>query len=156
MRLTSEAFEDGQQIPIRYTKDGENVSPPLGWSELPKGTEELVLLFENVTPGSQEPFVQWLVYGIRPEVEGLPEGFRHKAEPGEPVALRQGTNAIGNVGYDGPLGTVGRTIRYRFTLRALNRRLDLPPGADKETVVRQMSGHILDEAHLTVVHERKG
>jgi Raf kinase inhibitor-like YbhB/YbcL family protein len=137
MELTSNAFEDGQQIPIQYTKDGDNVSPPLRWSDLPKGTKELVLRFENITPQTEEPFVHWLVYGIAPEVDGLPEGFKHKAEPEEPVALCQGTNAIGNVGYDGPLGTFGKTIRYRFTLCALDRRLDLPPGEGKETSPRQ-------------------
>jgi Raf kinase inhibitor-like YbhB/YbcL family protein len=156
MQLMSNAFKDGQQIPIQYTKDGDNVSPPLRWSDLPKGTEELVLLFENITPQTQEPFVHWLVYGIRPEVDGLPEGFKHKAEPEEPVALCQGRNAIGNVGYDGPLGTLGKTIRYRFTLCALDRRLDLPPGEGKETVARKMSDHLLDQAQLVVIHERKG
>jgi Raf kinase inhibitor-like YbhB/YbcL family protein len=156
MKLMSNAFKDGQQIPIQYTKDGDNVSPPLRWSDLPKGAQELVLLFENITPQTEEPFVHWMVYGIPPALDGLPEGFKHKAEPEEPVELRQGTNAIGNVGYDGPLGTVGKTIRYRFTLRALDRRLDLPPGESKQTVARKMSGHVLDEAQLLVVHERKG
>jgi phosphatidylethanolamine-binding protein (PEBP) family uncharacterized protein len=79
MQLMSNAFKNGQQIPIQYTKDGDNVSPPLRWSDLPNGTEELVLLLENITPQTQEPFVHWLVYGIGPEVEGLPEGFKHKA-----------------------------------------------------------------------------
>jgi Raf kinase inhibitor-like YbhB/YbcL family protein len=156
MQLISNAFKDGQQIPIQYTKDGDNVSPPLRWSDVPERAQELVLLLENITPQTQEPFVHWLLYGISPELDGLPKGFKHKAEPEEPVALCQGKNAIGNVGYDGPLGTVGRTIRYRFTLCALDRPLDLPPGVDKETVAKKMPGHVLDEAQLIVVHERKG
>jgi hypothetical protein len=49
MRLRSEALQDGQ-IPMRYSKDGENVSSPLAWSDLPPGTKELALLFENITP----------------------------------------------------------------------------------------------------------
>ena len=49
MRLTSKALQDGQ-IPVRYSKDGRNVSPPLAWSDLPAGTKELALLFENITP----------------------------------------------------------------------------------------------------------
>jgi Raf kinase inhibitor-like YbhB/YbcL family protein len=156
MKLMSNAFEEGQQIPIRYTKDGDNVSPPLRWSDLPKRAQELMLLFENVTPQTEEPFVHWLVYGIPPERDGLPEGFKHKTAPDEPVELRQGRNAIGNVGYDGPLGTVGKTIRYRFTLCALDRPLDLPPGEGKEAVLERMSGHAIDEAELLVIHERKG
>ena len=156
MQLMSSAFKDGQQIPIQYTKDGDNISPPLRWSDVPEAANGLVLLLENITPQTEEPFVHWLVYGIRPDLDELPEGFKHKAEPEEPVGLRQGTNAIGNAGYDGPLGTVGRTIRYRFTLYALDRPLDLPPGESKETVTQRMSGHVLDETQLLVTHERRG
>ena len=155
MQLMSNAFKDGEQIPIQYTKDGDNISPPLRWSEVPKETQELVLLFENITPQTEEPFVHWLVYGIRPEVDRLPEGFKHKAEPDEPALLRQGRHAIGNVGYDGPLGTVGRTIRYRFTLCALDGPLDLPPGEGREAVLKAMENRVLDEAELVVTHERE-
>lgn len=101
MKLTSEAMPDGQ-IPVRYSKDGQNVSPPLAWSDLPAGTEELALLFENITPQSKEPFVQWVVYKIPPDQGGLPEGYRRKRGPKEPVDVLHGRNALGNVGYDVP------------------------------------------------------
>ena len=130
MRLNSDALRDGR-IPVRYSKDGENVSPPLAWSDLPSGTKELALLFENVTPQTKEPFVQWLVYGIPPGAGGLPEGYKHKGDPKEPVDVPQGRNSLENVGYDGPLGTLNRTIRYRFRLFALAAPLDLPPASTR-------------------------
>jgi Raf kinase inhibitor-like YbhB/YbcL family protein len=154
MQLMSDAFEEGQQIPIRYTKDGDNISPPLRWTGLPRGTRELALFFENVTPRTKEPFLQWIVYAIAPEVDGLPEGFKHKEEPREPVEVRHGKNAIGNVGYDGPLGSVGRAVRFRFRLCALDRPLDLPPGIDEQAVNKAMTGHLLEQAELTVIHQR--
>ena len=89
MRLTSDALKDGQ-IPVRYSKDGNNASPPLAWSDLPSETKELALLFENITPQTQEPFVQWLVYGIPADVDGLPEGYQHKRAPKEPLDVLQG------------------------------------------------------------------
>jgi Raf kinase inhibitor-like YbhB/YbcL family protein len=153
MKLTSEALQDGQ-IPVRYSKDGENVSPPLAWSDLPAGTRELALLFENITPQTEEPFVQWLVYKIPPDVRGLPEGYKHKADPKEPVDVLQGQNSLGNVGYDGPLGTLGRTIRYRFRLFALDQQLDLSPGLDREAFLAAASNHVLEHADLTVTYER--
>ena len=85
-----------------------NRSPPLAWSDLPAGTIELALLFENITPQTKEPFVQWLVYKIPPDRGGLPEGYKHKADPKEPVGVLHGRNSLGNVGYDGPLGTLNR------------------------------------------------
>lgn len=89
------------------------------------------------------------------KIGGLPEGFKHKAQPDEPVELRQGENALGNVGYDGPLGSVGRTMRFRLRLCALDRPLDLAPGADEGTVARAMAGHVIDQAELAVIHERE-
>jgi Raf kinase inhibitor-like YbhB/YbcL family protein len=153
MRLTSEAPRDGQ-FPVRYRKDGENVSPPLAWSDLPAGVEELALLFANITPGTKSAFVQWLVYGIPADRHGLPEGYKHKSDPKEPVDLRQGRNSLGNVGYDGPLGTLHRTIRYRFRLFALDQPLDLPPGLDKEAFLAAASGHVLEQADLIAAYER--
>jgi Raf kinase inhibitor-like YbhB/YbcL family protein len=155
MQLSSEAFAEGRQIPIRYTKDGSNISPPLTWSDLPANTKGLALLFENITPQTQEPFVQWLVYGIPPDQKGLPEGYKHKRDPKEPVDVLQGRNSLDNVGYDGPLGTLNRAIRYRFRLFALDAPLDLPPGRDKKAVLKAMENHVLDQAELVVIHERE-
>jgi Raf kinase inhibitor-like YbhB/YbcL family protein len=154
MELTSEALRNGE-MPVRYSKDGQNISPPLAWSDLPAGTRELALLFENVTPQTQAPFVQWLVYKISPEAGGLPEGYKHKADPKEPVDVRQGRNDLDNVGYDGPLGTLGRTIRYRFRLLALGAPLDLPPGEDKKAVLKAIEDHVLDQADLAVTYARR-
>jgi hypothetical protein len=153
MELRSEALADGQ-IPRRYSKDGRNVSPPLAWSELPAGTVELALLFENITPETKEPFVQWLVYRIPPDRRGLPEGYRHKADPKEPVDVLHGRNSLGNIGYDGPLGTLNRRIRYRFRLFALDRPLDLPPGLDKDAFLGVASRHVLEQSDLIVTYER--
>ena len=154
MELTSEALRNGE-IPVRYSKDGENISPPLSWSDLPAGTKELALLFENITPQTKEPFVQWLVYKIPPDARGLPEGYKHKADPKEPVDVLQGENSLENVGYDGPLGTLNRTIRYRFRLLALDAPLDVPPGIDKKRFLKASAGHVLDQADLVVTYDRQ-
>ena len=154
MKVTCEALQN-EQIPVRCSKDGQNVSPPLAWSDLPAGTRELALLFENITPETKEPFVQWLVYRIPPDRGGLPEGYKHKRDPKEPLDVRQGRNSLDNVGYDGPLGTLGRTIRYRFRLFALDQPLDLPPGIDKEAFLEAASGHVLGQSELIAIYERE-
>lgn len=153
MRLTSEALKDGR-IPVRYSKDGDNVSPPLEWSDLPADTKELALLFESITPQTQEPFVQWLVYAIPPDTGALPEGYQHKRDPKEPLDVLQGRNALDNVGYDGPLGTLNRSVRYRFRLFALDAPLDLPPGADKEEFLQTSTGHVLEQSDLIATYQR--
>ena len=41
MRLGSSGFSDGSAIPRRFTCDGEDLSPPLQWSDAPAGDPEL-------------------------------------------------------------------------------------------------------------------
>ena len=125
MKLESVAFEPGGSMPLTYSKDGQEKSPPLSWSEAPRRTRELALVFENTT----EPFVQWVVYKIPANLDGLPEGFRLEAEPESPARVVQGTNSQGNVGYDGPLGAGGRRDLYTLQLYATRRGTGPSAGA---------------------------
>jgi hypothetical protein len=93
-------------------------------------------------------------YIVLKNAGSLPEGFKHKREPKEPVDVRQGRNSLGNIGYDGPLGTLGRPIRYCFRLFALDQPIDLPPGPDREAFLAAASGHILERDDLVVTYER--
>ena len=54
--LTSTAFAPGGPIPQKYSCDGEDISPPLQWSDPPQGTQSLALICDDpdapVAPGS--------------------------------------------------------------------------------------------------------
>ena len=154
MRLYSSVVDGGEAIPLKYTKDGDNISPPLAWSDVPAGTEELVVLFENITPSTQEPFAQWLLYGVPPDTGGLPEGLKHKREPEDPRTGRHGKNDLGNIGYDGPQGSVSKTYRYRFRLLALDRPVEAGLELDRARLLDAVSGHVLEESELVVTHQR--
>jgi hypothetical protein len=47
MQLSSTAFSDGSAIPRRFTCDGEDLSPPLEWSDPPGQTRSFVLLCDD-------------------------------------------------------------------------------------------------------------
>jgi hypothetical protein len=66
----------------------------------------------------------------------------------------QGRNSLDNVGYDGPLGTLNRSIRYRFRLFALDAPLDLPAGVDKEEFLQASAGRVLEQSDLIATYER--
>jgi hypothetical protein len=89
MRLWSTAFAEEEPIPIEYTKDGQNISPPFDWADLPRGACELALIFEGITPATREPWVHWLAYKISGDAGGLPEGYQHRHGPEEPVPILQ-------------------------------------------------------------------
>jgi Raf kinase inhibitor-like YbhB/YbcL family protein len=143
VKLTS-TFEPGELIPVRHTCDGEDVSPPLRWSEPPADTRSFALIVDDPdAPGGT--FVHWLLYDVPAGSRALPEGVegRDLAEGGT-----QGLNGFDRVGYGGPCPPGGPPHRYVFTLYALDARLGLPPRGQKADVLRAMRGHVLAEAEL--------
>ena len=71
--LTSEAFDDGGEIPRRYSQDGENYSPPMQWSNLPPNTKELVLICEDPDAPMAQPYVHWIAFGLSPSITSILE-----------------------------------------------------------------------------------
>src|SRR5688572_13257341 len=65
MELKSEAFSDGQAIPVKYTTDGEDLSPPLAWSSVPAEAKSLALVVEDPDAPSGT-FRHWVLYNIEP------------------------------------------------------------------------------------------
>src|SRR4051812_34317861 len=61
MKITSTAFENNQNIPVKYTCDGENISPPLAFSEIPKSAKSLTLIVDDPDAPSGT-FNHWIVY----------------------------------------------------------------------------------------------
>lgn len=147
-RLTSPAFEHDEALPDRHTASGEDLSPPLAWTDPPEGTKELVLVCDD--PDSEEGvFTHWVVYGIAPDVRELPEGLDDDAIIEDGVSLVQGLNEYGESGYTGPAPPEDRgPHRYFFRLFALDADLDLPPGVDRAEIRQAAKGHIIGRAEL--------
>jgi len=151
LTLISPAFADGETIPQRYTRDGENVSPPLKWSGVPQGTKSLVLVVEDPDAPSGT-FGHWAVFNIRPDMEGLSEAQGGK--PG-PQALAQGKNDFGNAYYDGPEPPMGHGLHhYHFRLAALDvPKLNGRP-SDIRELWREAKKHVIEETELVGTYER--
>lgn len=158
--LNSNAFESGGQIPAKYSGEGDDVSPPLAWTDLPSGANELALICDDPDAPSSEPWVHWVIYGIGPDVRALPEGIKSNLpEVKEPIVARQGQNSWptgATIGYRGPLPPPGHgTHHYHFKLYALDAKLDLPPGATKQRLLDAMKDHVVAEGELVGTYERK-
>ncbi len=152
MELASPAFAERSAIPVKYTCDGEDLSPPLQWRNVPQGTKSLALIGDDPdAPG--RTFVHWVVYNIPPTAEGLPEGV--PAAEALSDGARQGTNDFRRIGYGGPCPPAGKSHRYVFKLYALDVELSLPPGATAQDLVKAMEGHILAEGRLIGMYQRK-
>ena len=149
MKITSTAFADGAEIPRRHTKDGDDRSPPLTWSDVPAGTRSLALIVDD--PDAPDPaapkrtWVHWVLVDLPPDISGLTEGVDR------PPSGRVGMNDWKHDRWEGPQPPIGRH-RYQFKLYALDRPLDQqrPTKAD---VMQAMHGHILAEAQLVGTYQ---
>lgn len=144
--LSSTAFAHGEAIPIRHTCDGDDVSPPLAWSNPPEGTASLVLIVDD--PDAPDPaapkrvWVHWVLYDLPPGSSGLDEGVQRL-----PEGTHEGTNDWGRTGYGGPCPPIGRH-RYFHTLYALDTVLPDLGRPTKAQVEKAMAGHVLAQAVL--------
>jgi Raf kinase inhibitor-like YbhB/YbcL family protein len=145
IKFTSSAFSEGETIPKKFTCDGDNVSPPLSWSDLPEGTMSLALIMDD-QDAPAGTWVHWVLYNIPADQNGLIEGVRG--------AGIEGKNTSGKQSYGGPCPPRGPAHRYFFKIYALDTILDLEPGATKGDLERAMQGHSLAEGQLMGKHQR--
>ncbi len=154
MLLQSSAFSPQGDIPKRYTCDGENVSPPLKWSDLPAKTASLVLIVDD--PDAPDPaapkktWVHWLLYNIPPSAFGLAEAVQTLELP---HGTLQGMNDMKKTGYGGPCPPSGRH-RYFHKLYALDVVLPDLNEPDKAALEKAMEGHILGHQELIGTYQR--
>ena len=149
--ITTPAFQNGEVIPVRHTRDGENLSPPLEWRDAPPETKSYVLIVEDPDAPSGT-FRHWAVYNI-------PAGEARLLEGASAQGLREageGVNGFRNARYDGPQPPKGHgRHHYHFRLAALDvPRLDMPASVKAEEIWAQAQPHIIAEAEVVGVYER--
>jgi len=138
-------------IPVKYTCDGPDLSPPLQWTIPPEGTKSLALICDD-PDAPAGTWVHWVLYNLSPETTALPEGVaKDKTVLG---SARQGMNDFRRIGYGGPCPPPGAPHRYFFKLYALDSPLDLEPGLTKQKILDAMKGHILAQGQLMGKHKR--
>ncbi len=148
--INSPAFVHEGMIPVRYTCDGENVSPPLQWNNIPKGTKSFALINDDPDAPVGD-WVHWILYNIPPETNYLSEGASNKKQI--PPNSIEGLNDWGINSYGGPCPPSG-THRYYFKLYALDIVLSPDNKMTKKKLLELMKGHILGEAVLMGKYKR--
>ena len=104
MTLISSAWPDGGQIPARHTQADIEISPALGWSNVPEGTASFVLIAHDADAAignGTDDILHWMLWNIPASATSLPEGVPRGAQ------LPDGTRQISATGpnYRGPGAT---------------------------------------------------
>lgn len=155
MTLSSPSFKANEEIPTKYTCEGQDISPPLGWSGLPEGTQSLALIVED--PDAPDPkapkriWVHWMLYNIPPSAKGLPENAESRDLP---QGAREGRNDWNRTGYGGPCPPAGRH-RYFHKLYALDTTLPDLGEPTKKALEEAMEDHVLAKAELVGTYQKR-
>jgi Raf kinase inhibitor-like YbhB/YbcL family protein len=147
-RLSSTAFQEGGEIPTRFTCDDEDVSPDLTWEGAPPDTGAMALIVDDPDASG---WVHWVVFDMTGTASGgLAEGIATS-----PDAPPQGTNAFGRLGWGGPCPPSGEH-RYTFRLLALDGPLGMTGAPRAAEVLAAAEGHVVGEARLNGRYRRRG
>lgn len=142
--IIESVFENQQVIPLKYTGEGQNISPPLTFKQVPPNTKSLALIVDD-PDAPRGTFDHWIVWNISPHVLAISEG----APEFDQISVKRGINSYGLTNYQGPKPPPGKPHRYFFKLYALDiPALDLPEGSSKQQVEKAIQSHILEEAQL--------
>src|ERR1700719_1607992 len=146
MKITSPAFQEGGVIPEKFSKNGRNVSPELRIEGTPAEAKSLALIVDD-PDAPVGLFTHWLVWNIDPKTTDIAEGSAL-------AGVVQGKNDFGDIGYGGPQPPSG-THRYYFKVLALDRVLDLKPGAKRKEVDAAMKGHVIAQGQTMGRYSKK-
>jgi Raf kinase inhibitor-like YbhB/YbcL family protein len=158
MTLTSAAFEHGAAIPAKHTQAGDEISPPLAWSNAPDSVRSYVLIVHDVesfTGGGLDDVLHWMVWNIPGSATSLSEGVPAGVPP-------DGSRQISATGpfYRGPgAPAAGVAHHYVFELYALDVVLDVPavgqsPAQTRAAVMAAMAGHVRGKGVLVGTFKR--
>lgn len=153
IRVASEAFADESPLPARVTEDGEGVSPPLSWTDLPPATGSVVLVVEDPDAPMPRPIVHLIAWKLRADA-ALGEGdLAGPAGPGHPHDL--GRNTFQKAAWLPPDPPTGHgPHRYLFQVYAIEGVLDLPDAPGRGDLIDAMKGRVLAKGLLTGTYER--
>ena len=141
--ISSPSFQNGKDIPKKFTCDGDDVSPALSWTDPPQGVKSFALIADD-PDAPRGTWTHWVLFDLPPSTSNLAEGVPKVGEL--PDGGRQGVNDFPKIGYGGPCPPPGKPHRYFFKLYALDNKLNLKAGASKQDVEQAIQNHILGKA----------
>lgn len=153
--LSSPAFADGARLPVRFTADGEGVSPPLLWGEVPAGTASLALIVEDPDAPALQPLVHALVWNLPAGERRLAEGAITKDGGGADDGRDVGRNSFFAEGWLPPDPPAGHGSHdYVFQLFALSEAVPIGANPTRSELMRVIEGRVLGAGMLVGSYSR--
>ncbi|MDE1769591.1 MAG: YbhB/YbcL family Raf kinase inhibitor-like protein [Thaumarchaeota archaeon] len=144
LKVSSSAFENEGVIPSEFTCDGQDISPPLSITDVPKETKTIAIIMDD-PDAPMGTFTHWLVWNIPSD--------KTQFAKGEKIDFVQGRTSFGSQSYGGPCPPSG-THRYFFKIYALDTKLELKQGSSVKDLEKAIKGHVVAESVLMGKYSR--
>lgn len=148
LKVKSDAFENGDNIPVKHTGKGEDISPLLMLDGISNDAVSMVIIMDDLD-FPLGTYNHWVMWNVPASFSVIPE-----AVPKETIvsslgnAVQGKSNYGGKHYYRGPLPPFGLHT-YVFKVFVLDTMLELDNDAGKSQVMKAMDGHILQYGTLT-------
>jgi Raf kinase inhibitor-like YbhB/YbcL family protein len=148
MKFYSKDFDDYGYLDAAYTKEGKNISPSFEISDVPESAKSLVLTVHDIDSPGDKHWTHWMVWAIPPKTSSI-------SSETTPKTAVQGVNDFGDVGYGGPLPTVGSgDHRYIFSLYAIDIQPTFPESISRDQLLKEVAGHIVSQSMWVGIYRR--
>jgi len=153
LTVTSSSFSNGHVLPKDCSCEGRDVSPHIGWSNVPKGTQSFTIICDDPDAPHAGGWVHWVIYDIPVTLSELAGGIANQQDLDN--GARQGINSWGKIGYGGACPPRGdKPHSYIFTVYALDSMLNLRTGSNKTDVLTAQRGHVLAQGQIVGLYSR--
>ena len=157
LSVTSSAWPDGGEVPMKYSGRGDNKSPDFEFhwnlgtnpTTTPETLQTYAVVFHDIENSSNRTTVDtlhWAAFNIPGTAKGLPEGLG-TGDLADGTRNGPGINAgRGTPGYFGPGAGPGPFHHYVFEFYALDTKLDLPANITRDDLMKALDGHVIGKA----------
>ena len=153
LKVTSPAFQFGDWIPHCRSSYGGDRSPELNIEGLSERAVSLAITLDDADHPLFPNYNHWVAWNL-PPLGVIPENLPKGAVAEQPIHIEQGL-AYGKHRYRGPRPPLNWNHDYRFTVYALDTKLDLSPDSDKRALLKAIEGHVLQTGILMGKYQRR-
>lgn len=145
--VDSSAFQAGGAIPIQYTCNSADISPPIRWIDAVRRAKSYAIIMTDPDAPNGD-WVHWVLFNIPGKLSELQQGVS------APKGAVSGINSYGVTGYKGPCPDSGMH-HYVFKVWALDTYLPLDATATKDDVIKAIEGHTLAMNQLIATYAKQ-
>ncbi len=151
--VTSAAVGVDGRLDPTYAQEGDDLSPPLAWSDVQEAQAWAVVVEDPDAP-AVDPVLHWAIWDIPAGITALPQGIEKAARPHTPQNAVQGRNTAGASGYMGPKPPAGHGVhRYHLQVFALAKPLGMGPESTLVELVSALKGNVIASGELVATFE---